>query len=134
MRVIVVSLFAVGILASPCQGGDERETKTAIASQGRSVDCAVAHQAGRAPYYLFFREDGQLLEVVENPAKDVGRGAGTRAAEFLARKGATLVVAGAFGSKMARALDQKGLDRVEFSGSVDDALKKARDHVAGKPK
>ena len=121
MRAIVVSLMAVGLLASPCRGGDEREVKTAIASQGRSADGAVAHKAGRAPYYLFFGEDGHLLEVVENPAKNVSRGAGSRTAEFLASKSATLVVAGAFGSKMAQALDREHIDHVEFSGKVADA-------------
>ncbi len=123
MRAIVVSLMAIGLLASPCRGGDEREAKTAIASPGRSAEGAVAHKAGRAPYYLFFGEDGRLLEVVENPAKDAGRGAGARAAEFLASKGATLVVAGAFGARMAQALDQKGIGRLELSGSVEGALK-----------
>ena len=134
MRAIVVSLMAVGLLASPCRGGDEGEAKTAIASQGRSADGAVAHKAGRAPHYLFFGEDGHLLEVVENPAKNVGGGAGARAAEFLASKGATLVVAGAFGPKMVQALDRKHIDHVEFSGRIADALKKASGHRAGKPK
>ena len=123
MRAIVVSLIAVGLLVSPCRGADEREVKTAIASQGRSADGAVAQKAGRAPYYLFFGEDGQFLEVVENSSKDVSRRAGARTAEFLASKGATLVIAGHFGQNMAQALDRKGIDRVEFSGTIADAVK-----------
>jgi predicted Fe-Mo cluster-binding NifX family protein len=116
------------------RGGDERGTKTAIASQGRSADGAVAHKAGRAPFYLFFGEDGHLLEVVQNPAKDAGRGAGSRAAEFLADAGVTLVVAGAFGPRMAQPLDRKHIDRFEVSGSVGDALEKARGHRTSTPR
>jgi predicted Fe-Mo cluster-binding NifX family protein len=131
MRAIVVSVMALGLLAPAARGGDEREVKTAIASQDRAADGAVAQRAGRAPYYLLFGADGDLLEVVENPSKDVGRRAGAGTAEFLGDKGATLVVAGHFGRNMVDALDLRGIGHFEFSGTIADALKKARNHGAG---
>jgi predicted Fe-Mo cluster-binding NifX family protein len=134
MRAIVAGVMALGLLVAPIRGGDEREVKTAIASQERAADGAVAQRAGRAPYYLLFGADGDLLEVVENPSKDVGRRAGAGAAEFLASKGATLVVAGRFGRNMADALDRRGIGHIEFSGTVADALKEARGREAGTPK
>ena len=133
MRAIVASLMAIGLLASPCQSGDEGGAKTAIASQERAADGAVAQRAGRAPYYLLFGADGDLLEVVENPSRNASRRAGAGTAEFLAGKGATLVVAGHFGQNMTQALDRRGIGHIEFSGTIADALKKARDQGAGTP-
>jgi predicted Fe-Mo cluster-binding NifX family protein len=133
MRVIVVTVMALGLLATAARGGDEREVKTAIASQERTADGAVAQRAGRAPYYLLFGADGDLLGVVENPAKDFGGRAGPRTADLLAGKGATLVVAGHFGRNMTDALDRRGIHHLEFGGSVADALKKARGQGAGRP-
>jgi predicted Fe-Mo cluster-binding NifX family protein len=126
MKAIVMTVMALGLLAPAARGGDEGEAKTAIASPGRAEDGQVAQRAGRAPNYLLFGEDGDLLEVVENPAKDFGGRAGPRTADLLARKGATLVVAGHFGGNMVAALDRRGIGHVEFSGTVADALKKVR--------
>jgi predicted Fe-Mo cluster-binding NifX family protein len=126
MRAIVVSVMALGLLVPATRGGDEREAKTAIAALGRTADGAVAQRAARAAYYLLFGADGDLLEVVENPAKDAGGGAGTRAAEFLGGQGATLVVAGRFGPNMVGALERRGIGHLDFSGTVADALETAR--------
>jgi predicted Fe-Mo cluster-binding NifX family protein len=134
MRAIVVSVMALGLLAPAARGGDEREAKMAVASQEREVDGAVAQRAGRAPYYLLFGRDGDLLEVAENPSRNARRRAGAGTAEFLASKGATLVVAGHFGQNMTQALDRRGIGHLEFSGTIADALKKARDQGAGTPK
>jgi predicted Fe-Mo cluster-binding NifX family protein len=121
-----MSVMAAVLLVSPAEGGEAGELKTAIASQARTADGAVAARAARAPYYLLFGPDGDLLEVLENPASRASRSAGAGAAEFLARQGETLVVAGHFGPRMINALDSRGIEHLEFSGKVTDALKEAK--------
>jgi predicted Fe-Mo cluster-binding NifX family protein len=125
MRGLFFSLFIMFLLISLGGAQEEKEPRIAIASDGKTVEALVAPKAARSSYYLIFDESGELREVVDNPHKNVGSGAGPLAAEFLASKEVTLVVAGLFGAKMVAALDNKGIRRVELTGKVGDALEKA---------
>ncbi len=66
-----------------------------------------------------------MTEVIDNPYKNASGGAGPSAADFLAQRGVTIVIAGSFGSKMINALESKGVVHFESKGSVGDAVKKA---------
>jgi predicted Fe-Mo cluster-binding NifX family protein len=125
MRGLFFSIFFVFLLMPSGRAQDEKELRIAIASDGKTEEALVAQKAARSSCYLIFDKGGELREVVDNPHKDVGSGAGPLAAEFLASKEVTLVVAGLFGSKMVAALDNKGIRRVELTGKVRDALEKA---------
>jgi predicted Fe-Mo cluster-binding NifX family protein len=99
--------------------------KIAVAAEGQAPSSQVSAVAARCPYFLLFDEKGTFVEAVANPHKDAPGGAGAQAVEFLAGKGATVVIAGAFGQKMVGAMQAKGMRYVEFKGSAADAMKQA---------
>lgn len=98
--------------------------KIAVASQKPEAS-VVAAQAGRAPYYLIYDEQKELLESVANPFAVGGGGAGFGVAKMLADKDVDAVVAGRFGVNMEQAMDGRGTKHIEFDGSVTDALEAA---------
>lgn len=97
----------------------------AVAAEGPSRSSRVSEVAARAPYFLLFDEKGALLEAAKNPHMDARGGAGTASVDFLAAKGVKTVLAGAFGPRMARAMEARGMHPVEFRGTVEDAVMKA---------
>jgi predicted Fe-Mo cluster-binding NifX family protein len=125
MRGLFFSILFVFLLVPSSRAQDEKEPRIAIASDGKKEEALVATKAARSSYFLIFDKDGELREVVDNPHKNVGSGAGPLAAEFLAEKEVTLVVAGLFGSKMIAALENEGIRHIELTGKVRDALEKA---------
>jgi predicted Fe-Mo cluster-binding NifX family protein len=82
----------------------------------------VSPVAARSSYYLLFDDKGAFLEAVANPHKSAGGGAGSVVVEFLAGKGATAVIAGAFGDKMIAAMNAKGMAHVVIKGRAGDAV------------
>jgi len=103
--------------------------KTAIASNGKDKNSDISDQAGRARYYLVFDASGKILEVIDNPFRTGGGGAGYGVAKMLADKGVGAIVAGDFGPKMIDAMGQRNLQYSTASGKVGDyaqgALKKS---------
>jgi predicted Fe-Mo cluster-binding NifX family protein len=96
----------------------------AVAANGKTPAAAVSTQAGRSPYFLFFDKQGVFVEAVDNPYKDASN-AGIPAIDFLAAKGAKLIVAESFGAKIANDIKGKGLKPVEFKGIAKDAAQAA---------
>ncbi|GAI85154.1 unnamed protein product, partial [marine sediment metagenome] len=66
-----------------------------------------------------------LIEIIDNPYRDASGGAGPSAANFIAQRGVTTVIAVNFGWKMINTLKNKGIAHFEFEGGVDDAVKRA---------
>ena len=95
-----------------------------VASEGKTMEAAVSQRAARCSYFLFFDKEGNLKSAEENPFKDNRGSAGVSAADFLAERNVSVLLAGMFGNKMANALESHGITMVEFSGSVADALKR----------
>ena len=96
----------------------------AVATFENTESSQISDKAARAPYYLVFEKSGKLLEIITNPFRDAARGAGPKLADLLAEKNVTVVVAGAFGHKMAKALEAKGIKRHETTGIVKKAVEK----------
>ena len=90
----------------------------AVAALERTEKGQVSQKAARAPYYLIFDWSGKILEVIPNPFFDAAGGAGPKVADLLAEKNVTVVVAGAFGYKMTKALEAKGIKLHETTGIV----------------
>ena len=82
--------------------------KIAISSVGKTQDSNLSEVSGRAPYYLIF-EDEKLVEVVSNPFRVGGGGAGFAVAQLLADKGVSMVVSGRIGFNMRSALESNGI-------------------------
>lgn len=97
--------------------------KIAVAANNSSKSSEISDRAGRAPYYLIFDNSEELSESVSNPYAVQGRGAGSGVARMLAEKGVDLVIAGAAGSNMKSALDERGMKFIETGGLVQDAIK-----------
>jgi len=66
----------------------------------------------RAPYFKVV-EDGRVIEVVRNPYREAGGGAGPSAARFVASYHPDVVVAGSIGNLARRELESRGI-RVEI--------------------
>lgn len=96
---------------------------TAVASTGKEVNSQVSKIAARAPYYLFFDEQNQLLGSEKNPHAEADRGAGPKAADYLAGKKVQRVIAGQFGRKMLSRLQYYKIKTVNRQGRVIDAVK-----------
>ena len=98
--------------------------KIAVASKEGALKSSVSDQAARCPYYLIFDRSGSLLEAIVNPCKEIVGPAAPKAAQLLAEKNVKMVIAGQFGKRMARELENSGICYVLLSGKVEKALKR----------
>jgi predicted Fe-Mo cluster-binding NifX family protein len=64
-----------------------------------------------------------LIETLANPEKNAAS-PGTAAVDFLAGKGATVIVAEGFGPKIVELMKGKEIKAVSFKGSAVEAVKK----------
>jgi predicted Fe-Mo cluster-binding NifX family protein len=117
--IVVVSVLLAGLAHAAS------DRKIAVAAEAREASSMVASVAARSPWYLIFDEDGNLLEAVQNPYRTSRGRAAASVLELLSEKAVTVFVAGAFGERMVQGMEKKGMRRLEFSGSVREALKKA---------
>jgi len=113
-------LFLAPAMAHAFQ--DDDTARIAVASDGDSATSPVGNKAGRSAHYLIFDSAGELVEVIDNPYKDAASGAGASAADYLAEKGVTTVIAGAFGDKMINAMKINAMGYLELPGAVNDAV------------
>jgi predicted Fe-Mo cluster-binding NifX family protein len=97
------TLALLALLASTAlfaQAG--RPDLIAVDAAGKTPSTAVSSQAGRSPHFVLFDKQGTFVEAADNPYKD-GADAGIPAVNFLAGKGAKVIVAEGFGAKIAAA-------------------------------
>jgi len=114
-------LFLIPVIANAA-GKDA--AKIAVASNSKDASASISNKAGKCQYYFIFDSTGELIEVVDNPYKDAKRGAGSQTANFLAKKGATIIIAENFGAKMIDAMRSNSTDYFQLSGIIHDAVKK----------
>jgi len=121
VSILVLCLFVT--VSATAFAADK--VKIAVASDGNMPASAVSPVAARCSYFLIFDGKGTFVEAIVNPHKSAGGGAGTLVVDFLAGKGVTIAIAGAFGDKMITAMKAKGIKYVDFKGTAADAVKKA---------
>ncbi len=102
-RLLVSSAFAAQTM------------KIAVAATDKTPAAAVSDQAASAPYFLLFDRKGKLLEALENPYKNADS-AGPSVVNYLAGKGATVIVGGGFGPKIVEVDEGQGYYRSLFQG------------------
>jgi predicted Fe-Mo cluster-binding NifX family protein len=117
ISIMSAVLFAVLFIVSSLAFAAQKE-KIAVAAEGQTLSASVGGQPARSPYFLFFDDKGKMIEAVTNPARD-----GRAAADFLASKGVTVVVAGAYGPIIGDVMKNKGMKIVTFKGTVEEAVK-----------
>ena len=123
-RLFFISLAILFLCAVMVNAAELEKIKFAVASSDKTTTASVSNEAAKCPYYLIFDSKGKLTEVIDNPYENASGGAGPSAANFLAQRGVTIVIAVDFGSKMINTLKDNGIAHFEFKGSVDDAVKR----------
>ena len=123
-RIILFSLIITFLVPVLTHAAEMDTKRIAVASEEKTLTAPVSEQAARCSYYLIFNSAGKYVEVINNPYKDARGGAGPSAANFLAQKGVTLVVAETFGNKMIAAMETKNIKYFEIKGNADEAVKK----------
>jgi len=117
------TLIVLSLVPAMAYAAQKDEAKIAVASNSKNAASSISNKAGKCPYYLIFNSTGELIEVISNPYKDAQSGAGQQTANFLAKKGVTLIVAETFGDKMIEAMRSNSTDYLKLQGIVHDAIK-----------
>ena len=120
----IMTVIIMSFLLFPSSSIAEEEVLIAVASEGKTLKDSISQVAGRCPYFIFINSSGKILEAVDNPYKAEGGSAGVSAANFLAEKKVTIIVAEKFGSKMKNVLQTKEIICFEWEGIVEEAVKK----------
>ncbi len=87
----------------------------AIGSEGKTSDDLVSEICGRAKYFQIY-ENKKLIQIIENPFKIGGGGAGVGVAKMLIDKGAELIICGKLGDNMIEWLNDKKVSYKELKG------------------
>ena len=98
--------------------------KIAITSEGNSLESKIDCRFGRCAFFAIYDTDNKTTHVFENPAKDFPEGAGPKAVEFIASKGAARVVASEFGGKAKSLLERLNIEmQQENDKSIAEIIK-----------
>jgi len=122
-KTLFLTLVVLFVLPVTTYAAQKDATKIAVASNSKDAKAPISKKADKSPYYLIFDGTGELLEVIDNPYKDAKNGAGSQTADFLAKKGATVVIAETFGVKMIEAIKSNSTDYFQLKGNALDAVK-----------
>ena len=95
----------------------------AVAAQGPDKDARISGVAARCPYFLFFDENGALMEALANPYFQETKAAGVKTVGFLAAKGVDIFVAGEFGPKLKASMNAKGIAYHIDQGRASDVVR-----------
>ena len=98
--------------------------KIALTASGPELSNLIDPRFGRCPYFIFIDPDTMKFEALENPNLTSPSGAGIQAAQFVADKGAKVLLTGSCGPNAFQTLQAAGVDViVGVSGTVEDAVK-----------
>jgi len=99
--------------------------KVAVSSTGSDLDAQVDPRFGRCAYFLIVNPDDMTFEAFGNESISLGGGAGIQSGQFIASKGANVVVTGNVGPNASRTLNAAGVDViVGVSGPIREAIER----------
>jgi len=101
---------------------EKSSNKFAVAAVGDSINSEISSNAGRAPYYLIFDENGDFQKAIKNPALSRRGGASTVVIDFLLKESCKTVIAGNFGEKMINQLKANEIKYFEREGVVKSVM------------
>lgn len=99
----------------------EVHMKIAIPVLEKTMETAVSPSFGRAPFFLFFDTVDSMPMFMENEAAMSPGGAGIKAAEIIAKNGATVVITPSCGQNAADVL--KGANIAIYRSTEDSLMK-----------
>ncbi|MEW6665854.1 MAG: NifB/NifX family molybdenum-iron cluster-binding protein [Thermodesulfobacteriota bacterium] len=106
--------------------------KIAVSSTGNHLDSLIDPRFGRCAYFAFVESDDMSHEVCENPGMSQGGGAGIQSAQFVASKGARVVITGNCGPNAVTALTAAGIGLI--LGQVETVRQAVEDYKSGRLK
>ena len=83
--------------------------KLCVTSSGQSLEDSIDPRFGRCQYFILVDSESMEFEAIQNPAMSAGGGAGTRAGQLVADKGAEVVLTGNVGPNAFNTLQAAGL-------------------------
>ena len=122
IHLIIVTLFLL-LLSAGITIAEENQLIIAVAAEDRAITSRISAVAARAHYFHFFDKQANLLQTLQNPYADAGGGAGPKAADFLIKNKAGIILAGKFGKKMENAHKAGNIQYFERQGVCIDAVK-----------
>ena len=107
--------------------GDEQNMKVALSVSGNDLDASIDPRFGRCARFIVVDPETMQYEVFDNGNVALGGGAGINAAQFVASKGADVVITGNCGPNAMRTLSAAGV-RVIIGqgGTVRETLERFR--------
>lgn len=97
--------------------------KIAVSASGNNLDAAIDPRFGRCAYFIVVDADNMSFEAFDNENIALGGGAGIQSAQFVASKGASIVITGNVGPNAVRTLSAAGVDViVGQTGTVRQAI------------
>jgi predicted Fe-Mo cluster-binding NifX family protein len=92
--------------------------KVAISATGKDLDCQIDPRFGRCQYFVFVDPETMEFEAFENEGLVASGGAGVKAAQLVAQKGANALITGNLGPNAASALSASGIRVFLVSGGT----------------
>ena len=97
--------------------------KVAVSSTGKDLDANIDPRFGRCAYFIIIDPESMDHEAFENQSAMLGGGAGIQASQFVASKGAEVVITGNCGPNAMRTLEAAGIKVITgCSGTVREAI------------
>jgi predicted Fe-Mo cluster-binding NifX family protein len=99
------------------------QLKIAVSANAKDMDALIDPHFGRCAYFMIVNLDDWTFEVFENENIMLGEEAGIKAAEFVASKGADVVISGNVGPNALQTLLASGVEVIiAQTGTVKDSL------------
>ena len=97
--------------------------KVAVSATGKDLDAPIDPRFGRCAYFLIVETEDMRFETFDNENSALAGGAGIQSAQFLASKGAEVLITGNIGPNAARTLAAAGIQVIiGQSGTVRQAI------------
>ena len=103
--------------------------KVAVSSTGKDLDSRIDPRFGRCSYFIIVDTDTMSYEVFDNENIALGGGAGIQSAQFVASKGAKVVITGNCGPNAVRTLSAAGVEVIV--GQTDTVRRAVDDYKDG---
>jgi predicted Fe-Mo cluster-binding NifX family protein len=103
--------------------------KIIISASSNKMDQPFSPRFGRADYFILIDSATREWEAFPNPAVNARGGAGPQAVQFIADKGAEVVISGRYGPSAFGALEAAGIQAfIGYQGTVSQVFEQ---HLAG---